>query len=89
MSPIVARPASAQEQQQSQAWSLWESGPVERFEYHYDCAVRFVVQQGHALIHCAGHPPVAVAPGSLVTIAKGTHGVWAIGADIVNRYQYV
>jgi len=89
MSPITARAATADEQQQSQAWDLWESGPVQRFEYHYDRDVRFVVQQGQALIHCAGHPPVAIAPGSLVSIAKGTHGVWAIRAAIVNRYQYL
>ncbi|MFJ4375375.1 hypothetical protein ACIP1T_22560 [Pseudomonas japonica] len=89
MSPISVRPASAEEQRHSQAWERWESGAIEHFEYHYERDVRFVVQQGQALIHCAGHPPVAIAAGSLVSIARGTHGVWAISAAIVNRYQYL
>ncbi len=88
MTHITHRPANEQERNQCQSWALWESGETDRFEYHYEQDVEFVVQQGNAVIHSSGNAPVAIAPGSRVTIDKGVHAVWAISAAITNRYQY-
>jgi uncharacterized cupin superfamily protein len=89
MTVISKRQATAQEQQASQAWALWESGATDRFAYQYDQDVQFVVQSGDAVIHSPGNPPVAIAAGDHVTIRKGTDGLWAIGTPVVNRYQYL
>lgn len=89
MTHITRRQASAEEQQQSQQWELWESGDTDRFEYHYDQDVQFVVQSGEAVIHSPTNEPVAIAPGSIVTIGKGLEGRWAISSPIINRYRYI
>lgn len=88
MSRMMQRPASAEERQQCQEWALWESGDIERFEYHYEQDVEFIVQQGAAVIRCADQPPLDIAAGSHVTIVRGVHAVWTISAPISNRYRY-
>ncbi len=88
MTRIAHRAASDEERKQCQTWALWESGETDRFEYHYDQDVEFVVQQGAAIIQSAGNAPVAIAAGSHVSIGKGVHAVWAISAPVTNRYHY-
>ncbi|MBV4473315.1 cupin domain-containing protein [Pseudomonas botevensis] len=89
MTQIIQRQATAEEQQQSQQWELWESDDTDRFEYSYDRDVRFVVQSGEAVIHSPTNPPVSISPGKLVTIRKGVEGSWTISVPIINRYQYI
>ncbi|MGJ7551777.1 cupin domain-containing protein [Pseudomonas alloputida] len=89
MTTIIQRQATAEEQQASQNWALWESGETDRFAYQYDQDVQFVVQSGEAVIYSPDNPPVAIAAGNHVTIRKGVDGLWAIRTPVVNRYQYL
>lgn len=89
MSLITLRQASESEKQSCQEWELWESGETDRFDYTYDQDVQFIVQSGQAVIHSPSNAPVAIAPGSHVTIGKGTEGRWEIQSPIVNRYRYL
>ncbi|MBK4997944.1 DUF861 domain-containing protein [Pseudomonas sp. S31] len=89
MTTITKRQATSDELASCQNWELWESGNTDRFVYQYDQDVQFIVQSGEAVIHSPTNPPVAIAPGTHVTIRKGVDGDWAIASAIVNRYQYL
>jgi uncharacterized cupin superfamily protein len=89
MTEIIQRQATAPEKEQCQTWELWESGETERFEYHYEQDVQFVVQRGEAVIHSPANPPVSIAPGRHVTVRRGVSAVWHIASPVVNRYRYL
>ncbi|MFK0091948.1 hypothetical protein [Pseudomonas sp. NPDC090592] len=89
MTTITKRQATPEELASCQSWELWESGDTDRFVYQYDQDVQFIVQSGEAVINSATNPPVAIVPGTHVTIRKGVDGDWAISSAIVNRYQYL
>lgn len=89
MSLITLRQASEEEKLSCQSWDLWESGETDSFEYTYDQDVQFIVQSGDAVIHSPTNNPLAICPGSHVTISMGVEGRWEIKSPIVNRYQYL
>jgi hypothetical protein len=66
MTKIVQRQATSDEKTQCLDWELWESGETDRFVYHYDQDVQFVVQDGKAIIYSQLNDPVSIEPGSHV-----------------------